>query len=156
VVITLKIIEFVSLFLLALTVGVFWGTWLSLTRSKTMFSAEVFLVVGKRMVSNLALPMRVLTPATLLSLVALCVGLYFTRQTLGFMFAVAAVVCLLTAMVTTLVVNVPIDYQIKSWTIATLPAGWQSTWSRWSAFHTLRTIMSLGALVLALAAVIIA
>jgi uncharacterized membrane protein len=156
VVISLKVIEFVAVFLLTLVAGVFWGTWLSLTRSKAAFSPEVFLAIGKRMVKNLAFPMRLLTPATLLSLVVLCVGLYWARQTTGLLLAIAAVVCLLTTMAITLVVNVPIDYQVKSWTIATMPADWQGIWNRWTAFHALRTLLSLGALVSTLAALLIA
>ena len=48
-------------------------------------------------------------------------------------------------LVVTLAIEVPIDNQIKTWTTATLPADWQEIRARWSAFHTVRTFLSLGA-----------
>jgi uncharacterized membrane protein len=155
-VVVLKIIEFLSTFLLTLIVGVFWGTWLSLTRNKAVFPVDVFLAVGKRMINNLALPMRILTPATLVSFVLLCAGLYHAHQTSGLVLSVAAVVCLIIAMVTTISVNVPIDYQVKSWSLTTMPSDWQSIWRRWCTFHALRSLLSLIALACSLAALLIA
>jgi len=49
----------------------------------------------------------------------------------------------------TLAVEVPIDHQIQAWTAATLPADWRSIQARWERWHTLRTFLSIAAVVAA-------
>jgi hypothetical protein len=49
------------------------------------------------------------------------------------------------AMIITLVVNVPIDRQIQSWT-NTLPPDWNAIRDRWEFYHGCRTFVSLVAL----------
>ena len=55
-----KIIDFAALFLLALVTGVFWETWFTLTRSIETFSAAEFIHIGKTIIANVAVPMRIL------------------------------------------------------------------------------------------------
>jgi uncharacterized membrane protein len=76
----------------------------------------------------------------------LCVLLFPGRNTRGSFFAGTALVLMVIAMIITLVVNVPIDRQIQSWTTATLPADWNAIRDRWEYFHGLRTLVSLVAL----------
>jgi hypothetical protein len=45
------------------------------------------------------------------------------------------------------VVEVPIDNQIETWTVATLPGDWRSIQSRWELFHTVRTFLAIAAVV---------
>lgn len=56
------------------------------------------------------------------------------------------------ALVVTLGVEVPIDNQIKEWTVNTLPPGWQALRDRWEFFHTVRTFVSIAAFALVSAA----
>jgi hypothetical protein len=49
--------------------------------------------------------------------------------------------------VITLAVEVPIDNRIETWTVATLPADWRSIRSRWELWHTIRTFLSIAAVV---------
>jgi hypothetical protein len=42
--------------------------------------------------------------------------------------------------------EVPIDNQIKVWTLATLPANWEALGDRWEFYLALRTFMSIAAL----------
>jgi hypothetical protein len=61
------------------------------------------------------------------------------------------------ALVITLAVEVPIDNQIQSWTAVTLPGDWRSIQSRWELFHTIRTFLSIAAVVAAtISAVVVA
>jgi hypothetical protein len=53
--------------LFALVMGVFWGTWFSLSRTMDQLSAETFLAVGHEMIRNLGGPMAVLLALSLLS-----------------------------------------------------------------------------------------
>ena len=56
-----------TIVLFALVMGVFWGTWFSLSRTMDQLSAETFLAVGHEMIRNLGGPMAVLLPLSLLS-----------------------------------------------------------------------------------------
>jgi len=56
-----------TIVLFALVVGVFWGTWFSLSRTMSQLSAETFLAVGHEMIQNLGMPMAILLPLALLS-----------------------------------------------------------------------------------------
>jgi uncharacterized membrane protein len=142
----IKAIQFVTLLLFSLVTGVFWGTWFSLSRSIALITPGTFLEVGRLMIANLGGPMSILMPAAVLSAVLLCALVFRRRNTRGSLFAGAAVVSMVIAMIITLAVNVPIDRQIHSWTIATLPADWNAIRDRWEYFHGLRTLVSLLAL----------
>jgi uncharacterized membrane protein len=142
----MKVLQFLALLLFSLVTGVMWGTWFSLSRSIAAITPETFLEVGRTMIGNLGVPMRVLMPAAALSGAVVCILLFRRRQTAGFMLATASVALLLIAMGITLVVNVPIDRQIQSWTTATLPADWTAIRDRWEFYHGLRTFVSVLAL----------
>jgi uncharacterized membrane protein len=139
-------VRFVTLLLFSLVSGVFWGTWFSLSRSIAAITPGTFLEVGRLMIGNLGGPMSVLMPMTLLSALVLCVLLFRRRHRRATLFASAALVLMVGALVITLAVNVPIDYQIASWTTATLPSDWTAIRDRWEFYHGLRTLLSLAAL----------
>ena len=79
-----RIAQFVHLFLFTLVVGVFWGTWFSLSRSIESISPPTFLEVGHTMIANLGGPMAVLMPAALLSALPVLTGLHRRRRRRGF------------------------------------------------------------------------
>jgi hypothetical protein len=59
----------------------------------------------------------------------------------------------LISLLITLLVEVPIDNQIKTWTAETVPSDWQAMRDRWASFHTAGTFTSLasfGSLALAI------
>src|SRR5262245_50162584 len=141
-----KAVQFLTLLLFSLVSGVFWGTWFSLSRSMSAITPGTFLEVGRLMIANLGGPMSVLMPAASLSALVLCVLLFRGRQTRATVFASAALVLMVVALVITLAVNVPIDRQIQSWTTAALPPDWQAIRNRWEFYHGLRTVASLAAL----------
>ena len=138
-----RLILFVTLFLLMLVTGVFWGTWFTLTRSIRAFSPAEFIHIGQVIIANVAAPMRIIFPACLffmlLSLVA-----YPEKKTIGFYWGVAALVLLAATLVITLTILVPIDNEIREWTAATAPPNWDSLRNRWDQFHTVRTFTALG------------
>jgi len=140
-----KLIDFAGLFLLALVTGVFWGTWFTLTRSIETFSAAEFIHIGKTIIANVAWPMRILVPACILFMV-LAAGLYPEKKSPGFFLNVAACLLIIVALLITLLVEVPIDNQIKTWTAETTPSDWEAVRERWQYFHTARTFVSLASL----------
>jgi uncharacterized membrane protein len=139
----LKSARFSSVFLYALVTGVFWGTWLSLSRSIASIRPQTFLDIGATMIQNLAVPMAILLPLTIL--VTLWVAILLARRRLwrAFYLQMAGLALILAALLVTLIVNVPIDNEIKHWTLEALPANWEGVRDHWETFHTIRTFESL-------------
>ena len=138
-----------TIVLFALVMGVFWGTWFSLSRTMDQLSSETFLAVGHEMIRNLGVPMAVLLPLALLSALVTLALLWPDRRTGAFWWLTAGFALMVVALVVTLAVEVPIDNQIQTWTAATLPGDWRSIQSRWELWHTIRTFASIAAVVAA-------
>ena len=151
---SLRLTLFVHVFLFALVVGVFWGTWFSLSRSMSSITASTFLEVGHTMIDNLGGPMAVLMPATLVSAVPVLFMLYRVQRRASFSLILTGAALLVIALVITLSVNVPIDYAINRWTVETLPSDWTNIRNRWEAYHAARTFISLAGFGCVLAAVV--
>ena len=128
----------------ALVMGVFWGTWFALSRTIEGFRPQTFLDIGQTAIRNLAVPMRILMPLSLLSGLLLLVLL--PKRSPAFTFAAAGFLLMVCALTITLAVEVPIDNLIKGWTVATMPSDWQQLRDRWEFYHSLRTFGSIGAL----------
>jgi len=138
----LKVVEFTALILAALVMGVFWGTWFTLTRSIHDFSASEFIHIGKTIIANVAVPMSIIMPATLLlQLIAALLVRNLDRS--SFHFYNASFVLMIVALIITVAVEVPIDNKIKTWTEATVPSNWESLRLKWDQFHTIRTFLSI-------------
>jgi uncharacterized membrane protein len=136
-----------TIVLFALVMGVFWGTWFALSRTMNRLSAETFLAVGHEMIRNLGVPMAILLPLALLSALITLALLWHDRRAAPFCWLLTGFLLLVAALVITLAVEVPIDNKIKAWTAATLPGDWRSIQSRWETFHTIRTFLSIAAVV---------
>jgi hypothetical protein len=75
----IKPVFFVALVLLMLVTGVFWGTWFTLTRSLETFSPAEFLHIGQTIISNVAVPMRIIMPLCIV-LMIFSAWLYLRRN----------------------------------------------------------------------------
>ena len=137
-----KLIQLISLFLLMLVTGVFWGTWFTLTRSLETFSAAEFIHIGKTIIANVAIPMSIIMPLCILCMI-LSTLFYSRKKSSGFYFSVAALILIVITLLITLSILVPIDNQIKAWTAYNIPADWIAIRSQWQFFHAIRTFASL-------------
>jgi len=135
----------ITIVLFAVVMGVFWGTWVSLSRTMNQLSAQTFVAVGHEMISNLGVLMAILLPLALLSAMVTGALLWRARRAAAFWWMLAGFILMAAALVITLAVEVPIDSQIQSWTAATLPGDWRQVQSRWELFHTIRTFASVAA-----------
>ena len=98
------------------------GTWFALSRSINAFNPQTFLDIGHTAIRNLAGPMRILIPLSLVS--ALVMLVLLPKSSAAFALAVVGFLLMIFALVVTLTVEVPIDNQIKVWTNTTLPPDW--------------------------------
>jgi hypothetical protein len=146
---TLASWQFISILLLALVPGVFWGTWLGLSRSMASLAPEVFLTVGHTMIVNLGTIMAILMPAAILAVLPV-LYLTYRERSRAFYLTLAGFGLFIAALLITLMVEVPIDNQIEGWTVTTLPDNWQQLRDRWEWFHFLRSWVSVLGLALLL------
>jgi len=86
-------------------------------------------------------------PVTILSAVLVLWWLPRKRSP-AFVLTASALLLMVLATVITVGVEVPIDNQIKVWTVQTLPSNWQAIRERWEWFHGLRTLVSIVSLAL--------
>jgi uncharacterized membrane protein len=100
--------------------------------------------------------MAILLPLALLSALVTLGLLWPDRRTAAFWWLAAGFVLMVAALVATLAVEVPIDNQIQDWTAATLPGDWRSIQARWELFHTIRTFLSIGAVIAATVSAVVA
>jgi len=143
----LKSIEFLALILSALVMGVFWGTWFTLTRSLDNFSAAEFIHIGKTIIQNVAIPMSIIMPTTLL-LMLIAILLVRRTNAFSFYFYSMSFLLMIVTLIITIAVEVPIDNKIKTWTEATVPTNWEALRARWNEFHTARTCTSIASVIL--------
>jgi uncharacterized membrane protein len=144
-----RVAQATTIVLFALVMGVFWGTWFSLSRTMDRLSPETFLAVGHEMIQNLGVPMAILLPLALLSALVTLALQWSGGRTAAFWWLAAGFVLMVAALVITLAVEVPIDNKIEAWTVATLPGDWRSIQTRWELWHTVRTFLSIAAVVAA-------
>lgn len=149
----MKTWELISIVLSVLTVGMFHGPWIALSRSMKTFSPEFFLEIVDRMNRNMAPVMTVLMPGTMLAIIPVILFSYRQQPTVFYLSA-AALLLFLIALLVTVLVEVPIVQQIVTWTPSTLPANWQQLRDRWMRFHVVRVIAGIASLVSLLAAAI--
>lgn len=138
-----KGLELIIALLLTLVAGVFWGTWFSLSRSMHVLSPDIFITIGKQIMENVAATMRIIMPASVIGLVVLLIGSW-KKKTVYFYCIFIALILFVIALLITLAIEVPIDNEIRTWTIATVPANWEDIRDRWEKYHMVRTFLSLG------------
>jgi uncharacterized membrane protein len=61
---------------------------------------------------------------------------------------VSSLLLMILSLLITLVVEVPIDKMIQTWTIANTPGNWREIRGTWANYHALRTLTSLGSFLL--------
>src|SRR5262245_57616887 len=96
----LKSLEIITLVVASLVMGVFWGTWFTLTRSLHVFSASEFIHIGKTIISNVAVPMRILMPFTLLMMLVV-VWLSRSADRRSFYFYTASFILMVVSLIIT-------------------------------------------------------
>ena len=139
---TLKAFQFVNVMLLSLVMGSFWGTWFGLSRSISTITPATFLEVAKVFLQNFGSTMPVLLPLAILSTIPVIALLFRRRMTSAFKFTLIGFLLFVIALSGTLLVNVPIDNQIATWTLSTLPPDWQEIRDRWGFYHAARTLLT--------------
>ena len=78
------------------------------------------------------------------------------RKTLPFVLTLVGVLCTIVVVVSTLLVNVPINSEIINvWSAQNPPADWEQVRDRWNFWHAFRTVLAVVAFVYQLVAVLL-
>lgn len=142
-----KLFQFAALLGLMLVTGVFYGNWISISRSYHLFSVDELAHIARVVVNNLATPMRFISIGCIL---LMSVSAYFTEdtKTYTFYFTIVSIALTVIAIVITIMIEVPINNQVVTWTASSVPADWQLIRDRWQFFNVVRVIVSLLSFVL--------
>jgi uncharacterized membrane protein len=135
----LYIVHFTALFLLMLVTGVFWGLWVSLSRSYHHFSPDELAHIGKVIIKNLAVLMRWLS-LSCIAVLAISACLYAGQHQRACILNISAIICIVTSLLITIFVEVPINNQVITWTNSTAPDNRKAILSRWQFYNVIRVI----------------
>ena len=149
---TQKSIQLITGLLLVLITGLFWGTWFALSRTMFELPAEIFITVGKQIIKNVAIPMSIIMPASIIGLIILLIGSW-KRKSVYFYCILITLALFIIALIITVGIEVPIDNQIKTWTPDTIPSEWRSIRDHWEFYHTVRTFVSVAGIAIYITAI---
>lgn len=141
------------LFIFSLLVGFMAIVQWSLVPAQNRLPAEGYATLEQGMNDVL----KTLTPALMITALAfgiVVIVLAYQRSSNVRLFYTIAVVGLVAMVVSTLLINAPINDAVDTWNAAAPPADWQSLRDRWELGHVIRSYIGLIAVVVAQAAVI--
>jgi uncharacterized membrane protein len=140
-------IELLSLLLVGWIAGAELGSWCCVQPVVARLPYEQFVSAEQGMLRTFGRIMPVLMPLSGILAVALIIlSRADTRVVLWF--RVAAAICIAVTVVTTLLVNVPINTQTATWQLTNDPSAWQQMRERWHFFQGVRGALFTAAFVL--------
>ena len=129
------VVLFLAVLMAGLVAGLLFGTVLEHEQLKVL-PAKPWVLARQSIDAVFSRLMPWLWNTTLLLLAA---AAYLTHDRARWLFAAAAAI-LLAGIVVTLVIEVPLNKQIASWTQETILPEWASVRDRWVRFHAVRTV----------------
>ena len=136
---TVEIVQFVALVLTALSMSVHFGTWLTERPIRRTQSGALFTEVHQGRDQVAARVMPILGNA---AIIFLALGAFFAREVpRAFTLSLAGLVLVVSNMLVTLIVNVPINRKVQTWKPDSPPDEWKSLRDQWERFHSIRTLL---------------
>jgi uncharacterized membrane protein len=142
------VVPVVSIVLTGLAAGVFLGHKMGISIARHKLSPQSFVQLGQSFHVYFARVMPILTIGAVLASILWSVLLRSTWRTVHFWLILGASIEMLSAVVLTRAVNIPINKQLMSWSTETPPANVKEIWEPWEKAHTIRTILALSSFIL--------
>jgi uncharacterized membrane protein len=142
-----------ALFALLLVCGVFWGLYFSLSRSYEVFTASELAKIARTIVRNLEVPMRNISILCLV-LIGLSIAFYPNKGSWNFYAMIASLLLIISSLVITTAIEVPINNKVVTWTSENTPPNWEQLRNRWQYYNIVRTVLALVSFILFAAAVV--
>lgn len=140
-----QVARFVNLFLVGLLAGLLVGV-LMVETALLGVPASVYTAVEKPKHEFFE---PIMPPFMILVIASGGVVLSLTRRefkTTTFALTLVGVLCAITLVITTLLVNVPLNAEIMdAWSVGNPPADWAGARDRWNLFHAIRTVLAVAA-----------
>ncbi len=140
----LRVSRFVNLFLVGLLAGILVGI-LMVEIALLEVPASVYTAVQKP-------KHEVFEPIAVVYVLAVVSGIFALSlsrrefKTTTFVLALFGMLCVIASVITTLLVNVPINAEIMdTWPVENPPADWAEVRNRWNLFHAIRTALMIAA-----------
>jgi uncharacterized membrane protein len=130
-------IELTSLLLVGWIAGAELGSWCCVQPVVARLPYEQYVAAEQAMLRTFGRIMPVLMPLSV-TLAILLVLASRGERTLVLWLRVAAALCLIVTVITTLTVNVPINTRTASWQVTNEPSDWQDMRDRWHMFQGVR------------------
>jgi uncharacterized membrane protein len=111
---------------------------------------DIHLAFRTALMKHNAMNMQLLMASSILTSAWLAWSIRLTRE--AFYIALLGSLMALTSLLVTRFGNVPINMQIKTWSIASQPQDWLETLIRWDLFHTIRSYAAIGSFICAVVA----
>ncbi|HMK60915.1 MAG TPA: DUF1772 domain-containing protein [Dissulfurispiraceae bacterium] len=147
---TLTIMQFIDLLLVALLVGTMFGIWIGFNPAE--LSASTYVEQQQRTIRALNTLMPLLGAVCIFLTIALAV---LTKDSPHARYVlVITAICLLIAGVVTRFKNQPINSLIMTWDAQALPANWAEFRDQWWQWHIVRTVAGIAALCLLILSVL--
>jgi uncharacterized membrane protein len=123
-----------------LMAGLLFGDWLGPSFARSAMGTTSFIEFQQIVHINYLLVLPALSTIAAGAPVPWLVVLRRERGTLEFTTVLCAAVAIVIGYTITLVVNVPVNDQLESWTLAGPPADAREIWRRWEIAHVVRTV----------------
>lgn len=140
----ISFIRFANVIIAALLAGTSFGIWFGLNPSH--YSPSTYLEQQQQLVSSLnTLMVSLVVVATLVTVTSA-----YLQRTNRIVFAILsfAALCFASCIVISRFGNLPIQTEMATWSVNSLPADWTDLRDKWWSYHKIRTIAELLALAL--------
>ena len=138
----IHLIQFAALTLLFLLSGVFWGSWFSIGRSFQEFTLNEFVHVAQIISRNLGVSMRIISISCII-LMVLSAWVLPKKSVGEFCLYLLSILLIISALLITVFVEVPMNNKIITWTMESAPSNWKDIRKRWQLYNTFRTLTSI-------------
>ncbi len=146
-----NLIVVLNIFALGIISGEAFTEVIALTPTLHKLSLENYLVVKQSFLSFITLPMVFLY--TFAGITALIIVLLnFKNRTNLFYLNLIALILAVLISISTLIINVPINNQVLSWNINSIPPNWMDLQAKWEMGHLFRTICAILAFIIQITA----
>lgn len=141
---TIRILRFANLLLVALLAGTSFGIWAGL--NPMGYSPATYLEQQQHLVSSLNTLMVAMVILAMLTTIA--AAFLQKRDKPVFYTLLVAALFLFSCIVISRIGNLPIQQEMLGWKVDSMPKNWTVLRDKWWEFHVLRTVVELIALVL--------
>lgn len=146
-----KLVLFAAMFFVALVAGAAFAIWIDY--NPTGMSPAFFVEKMQHAIRVFTIP---LPAVVVLGVVFTVVSTFFARRDRPtFYLLLAASLCIIAVALITVFGNIPINNQIKTWSINSPPSNWSELSVTWWHFQTVRTIAAVGGLSLLILALLV-